>query len=63
MGMLDYLSIIHRNGYRMKIIPDQRAMFRKYLRFIEAELDNDRGIPGPPSPKKNYTVRRHDRSL
>ena len=46
---LDYLSIIHRNVYRMKITPDQRAMFRKYLRLIEAELDDDRGISGPPS--------------
>ena len=34
----------------MKITPDQRAMFKKYLRLVEAELDDNRGVPGPPSP-------------
>ena len=47
---LDYLSIIHRNVYRMRINPDQRAMLKKYLRLVEAELDDNSGVPGPPSP-------------
>ena len=47
---LDYLSIIHRNVYRMRVNPDQRAMIKKYLRLVEAELDDNRGVLGPPSP-------------
>ena len=49
---LDYLSIIHRNVYRMPINPDHRAMFKKYLRLIDAELDENRGVPKPQTPTK-----------
>ena len=43
-------SIIHRNVYRMRINPDQQAMMKRYLRLVEAELDDNRGVPGPPTP-------------
>jgi hypothetical protein len=34
----------------MPINPDQRCMLKKYLALIEAELDDNRGVPGPQTP-------------
>ena len=44
-AIIDYLSITHRNIYRLIITPDQRCMLKKYLRLIENELDENRGAP------------------
>ena len=38
-AVIDYLSITHRNIYRLPITPDQRCIIRKYLRLIETEID------------------------
>lgn len=49
---IDYMSIIHRNVYRMPINPDHRAMLKKYLRLIDDELDQNPGVPGPLTPPR-----------
>jgi len=49
-AVIDYLSITHRNIYRLPITPDQRCILKKYLRLIEAEIDENRGVPGPSHP-------------
>ncbi len=50
--VIDYLSITHRNIYRLPITPDQRCIIKKYLRLIENEIDENRGVPGPRSPSQ-----------
>lgn len=52
---LDYLSIIHRNIYRMPIEPDHRMMLEKYLRLIDDELDGNYGLPPTPVQPKPPT--------
>ncbi len=49
-AVIDYLSITHRNIYRLPITPDQRCIIKKYLRLIENEVDENRGVAGPRSP-------------
>lgn len=49
---IDYLSIIHRNMYRMPSDPDTRVIFKKYLRLIDDELDANLGVPGPLTPPR-----------
>ena len=51
-AVIDYLSITHRNIYRLPITPDQRCIIKKYLRLIENEIDENRGVPGPRSPSQ-----------
>ncbi len=46
-AVIDYLSITHRNIYILPITPDQRCMIKKYLRLIENEVDENRGVPSP----------------
>ena len=53
---LDYLSIIHRNMYRMPIDPDHRMMLKKHLRLIDNELDANLGVPCPSSPFKPHST-------
>jgi len=48
-AVIDYLSITHRNIYRLPITPDQRCIIKKYLRLIENDIDENRGSPGPRS--------------
>ena len=48
-AVIDHLSITHRNIYRLPITPDQRCIIKKYLRLIENDIDENRGIPGPRS--------------
>ena len=45
---IDYFSVTHKNMYRMRIDPDQRAMIIKYLRLIEYELDGNPITAKPP---------------
>jgi hypothetical protein len=52
-AVIDYLSITHRNIYRLPITPDQRCIIKKYLRLIENEIDENRGVPGPRSPSSS----------
>ena len=54
---LDYLSIIQRNLYRMRIDPNQRAMLKKYLALVDNELDENSGVPLPPTPAEAYPRR------
>lgn len=51
-AVTDYLSITHGNIYKLPINPDQRCIIKKYLRLIENELDENRGVPGPRSPSR-----------
>ncbi len=50
-AITDYLSISHGNIYRLPITPDQRCITKKYLTLIENEIDENRGVPGPRSPR------------
>ena len=45
---IDYVNVISRNLYRMKIDPDQCAMIKKYMRLIEYELDGNPSTAQPP---------------
>ncbi len=42
-AVIDYLSMTHRNIYRLPITPDQRCIIKKYLRLIETEIQHTRG--------------------
>jgi hypothetical protein len=44
-AIIGYLSITHRNIYRLAITLHQRCILKKYLRLIENELDENRGVP------------------
>jgi len=45
-AVIDYLSITHRNIYRLPITPDQRCIIKKYLRLIENDIDETEESPG-----------------
>jgi len=47
-AIIDYLSITHRNIYRININPDQRCIIKKFLRLIEHGLEENRFPPPPP---------------
>ena len=49
-NLVDYLSVIHRNLYRVPINQDQRCIIKKYLRLIDDELNGNPGVAGPKSP-------------
>ncbi len=51
-AVIDYLSITHRNIYRVPITPDQRCIIKNYLSLIENEIDENRGVAGPKSPSQ-----------
>ena len=36
-----------RNIYRVPITPDQRCILKKFVRLIDNEIDENRGVPGP----------------
>ncbi len=50
-AVIDYLSITYRNIYRLPITPDQHCMVKKYLRLIENEIDENRGVRAPSPPR------------
>lgn len=51
-AIIDFLSITHRNIYRLPITPDLRCNLKEYLRLIEDEIDKNRGVPRPKSPSQ-----------
>ena len=40
-SVIDQLSVIHRNNYRITIITDQRCMLKKFLGSIENQIDEN----------------------
>jgi len=43
-AVIDYLSITHRNIYRLPITPDQRCIIKKYLRLTENDSEESLGL-------------------